>query len=259
MANKKFNPIKNLGIYAKKKRSPLIGRKRPIHVIKAISLANKGKHLSPETEFKKGEDHPMYKQPLPKWWRDKISKGNKGKKKPTRTEEHKKNMSLSIKKSWKEGRLKINSGCFKKGHKSWSTGLTKETDERIKRYCEEHRSKQILPIKDTKIEVKIQNFLKQLGIEFYTHFFVNNIEHKYSCDIFIPSKKLIIECDGDYWHGNPQKFPNLNKYQLAQKERDEIRTQELIKQGYLVWRLWGHQIRNMNFNGFKNKLAYQTK
>jgi len=74
-----------------------------------------------------------------------------------------------------------------------------------------NRAKQISPVKDTSIEVKIQNFLKELGIEFFTHKYMK-IEHGYQCDILIPSKSLVIECDGDYWHNLPNAvIRNKNK------------------------------------------------
>lgn len=92
------------------------------------------------------------------------------------------------------------------------------------------------------IEIKIQNFLKQLGIEFFTHQRMN-IEHNYQCDIFIPSMNLVIECDGDYWH----KYP-------TGKEIDKIRTSELIEKGFRVLRLWQNEINTLNLKDFEEKL-----
>ncbi len=108
--------------------------------------------------------------------------------------------------------------------------------------------------KNTSIEIKIQNFLKELNIEFYTHQFIK-IFNAYQCDIFVPSLNLIIECDGDYWHGNSQKFPILKDWQINQKEQDKVRTDELIKKGYNVLRLWGSEIEELNCGQFLNKLA----
>jgi len=127
----------------------------------------------------------------------------------------------------------------------------------IRMKMRKHRATQIFPIKDTKIEVKIQKFLTELRIEFLTHQYVE-IEHSYQSDIFIPiqegiTQPTIIECDGDYWHGNIKKFPNLNKQQIDQIEEDKIRTQEIIEKGYRVIRLWEHEIKKMTLKGFKNK------
>lgn len=102
--------------------------------------------------------------------------------------------------------------------------------------------KLILPIKDTKIEVKIQNFLKQLGIEFFTHQYIH-IEHGYQCDILIPSKNTIIECFGTYWH----------KYPIG-REIDNIRCQELRSKGFRVFVFWENEIKVMELNDFKQDI-----
>ena len=106
-----------------------------------------------------------------------------------------------------------------------------------------HRAKQILPIKDTRIEVKIQMFLKELGYEFFTHQYMKEIEHGYQCDILIPALNLVIECDGNYWH----------KYPIG-RDIDHIRTKELIEKGFKVLRLWEYEINNMDINKFKERL-----
>jgi len=123
---------------------------------------------------------------------------------------------------------------------------------------QEMRAKQIIPIKDTSIELKLQEFLKKLGIEFFTHQYMK-IEHSYQCDILIPSMNLIIEADGDYWHYNKKickKEPN--EQQVKQQERDNYRTKELLEKGYNVIRLWENKIKKMNLEDFKNILKKET-
>ncbi len=104
------------------------------------------------------------------------------------------------------------------------------------------RKYQIFPKKDSSIEVKIQNFLKELGIEFFTHQYMK-IENGYQCDILIPSMNLVIECDGDYWH----------RYPIG-RDIDKVRTKELIQKGFKVLRLWEREIRIMNISDFKKKI-----
>jgi very-short-patch-repair endonuclease len=126
--------------------------------------------------------------------------------------------------------------------KVWNKGLTKE-DERVNKNIQgllKNRKFQVFPIKDSSIEVKIQNFLKELNIEFITHKYME-IEHGYQCDILIPSINLVIECDGDYWH----------KYPIG-RDIDKIRTSELINKGFYVLRLWEHEINDMDINYFKD-------
>jgi len=120
----------------------------------------------------------------------------------------------------------------------------------------EYRLKQILPMKDTSIEIKIQKFLTQLQIEYFTHKYMH-IEHGYQCDIFIPSIKTIIECDGDWWHGNPMLYQEeeLMERQKKQRENDKIRTKELEEKGYKVIRLWEQDIKQMDMKCFISKIS----
>lgn len=122
----------------------------------------------------------------------------------------------------------------------WNKGIPHT--EIHKKRLKEKRKYQVTPIKDSSIEVKIQNFLKELKIEFFTHQYIK-IEHGYQCDILIPSINLVIECDGDYWH----KYP-------VGREIDNIRTKELINKGFKVLRLWEHEIKTMNIDQFQIKL-----
>jgi hypothetical protein len=57
---------------------------------------------------------------------------------------------------------------MKKG-KTFEEFYGAERAEEIKSKIKVGRAKQITPVKDTKIEIKIQSFLKQLRIEFFTH------------------------------------------------------------------------------------------
>ncbi len=194
-----------------------------------------------------------------KAWRKNVSKSLTGRK---LSEEHKKHIKEN---HWS-----------KKGYISWNTGLTKETDERVRknsvgikeawnnnsnirekmsRQMRERRKTIIYPDKDTYIEVKIQKFLSLLHIEFYTHKYISEINHAYQCDILIPSEKLIIETDGCYWHGCKICNKKLNNYQFKQIEKDKLRTKELQEKGYKVIRLWEHDIKKMKLSNFKNSVA----
>ncbi|MGA2130650.1 MAG: DUF559 domain-containing protein [Candidatus Pacearchaeota archaeon] len=158
------------------------------------------------------------------------------------TDERVKKYSENLKEIAKTG-IFIPNSPFTKGHKSYTPEhLSEEQKRKIGIKNKEHRKYQVFPIKDTSIELKIQSFLKQLGIEYIAHGYMH-IEHGYQCDILIPSTKTIIECDGNYWH----KYPNGT-------EIDHIRTKELIEKGYRVIRLWEHEIKKMDLNQFQGKI-----
>ncbi|MEK6879129.1 MAG: DUF559 domain-containing protein [Nanoarchaeota archaeon] len=115
--------------------------------------------------------------------------------------------------------------------------------QEYKQVAKERRAKQVFPLKDTKIEVKIRTFLDTLQIEYFQHKYISEITHSYQCDFFIPSINLVVECDGDYWH----KYP-------TGREVDHIRTKELIEKGFKVLRLWEHEIKVMDINKFQERL-----
>ena len=149
----------------------------------------------------------------------------------------------SIEQSWK------NIALFKsKKHRLMLSLLrkgkppSKETIAGVKKW----RKTFVFPVKDTSIEIKIQNFLKELNIEFFTHQYMK-IEHGYQCDILIPSLNLVVECDGNYWH----KYPTRN-------DIDNIRTKEMIEKGFKVLRLWEVEIKELDINGFR-ELIYNIK
>ena len=160
---------------------------------------------------------------------------------------------------------------FKKGHKIRNTGRTRFKKGRVgnlgKKFPIEKypnfgmraiRKNIILPKKDTSIEVKIQEFLSLLHIEFFTHKYMN-IEHGYQCDILIPEQKgikqkTIIEADGCFFHSCPICKHKEYYWTKKRKEIDKLRTKELQKKGFRVIRLWEHEIRVMEVNDLRSKI-----
>jgi very-short-patch-repair endonuclease len=176
---------------------------------------------------------------------------NKGKKCPQLSGENNPRAMLG-KTAWNKGikgSIKPNRTSFKKGQIPWIKGkkgvkywLGKKRSEETIKKIRDARAKQIIPLQDTSIEIKIQNFLKGLNIEYYPHQYIK-IEHSYLCDILVPSLSLVIECDGDYFHNYP--FGN---------DIDHIRTKEMKAVGFNVLRLWERDIKKMDIETFKEKL-----
>lgn len=268
-------------VFKKGQKSWNEGKHTPEKTKLKIALALKGKHNSPETEFKKG----VCRGSCPKDVKAKVSKANKkifndllGVKTIGVIKSNK--LSETMKKQYKSGERIHSRGMLVKSNK-WGKHtnktkklisnalklnpnrywLNKKRDDKTINKIKESRANQIIPLEDTTIEIKIQNFLKELGIEHLTHFYISEILHRYRCDIFIPVQncilqKTVIECDGNYWHGNTKFYDKneLNKKQTEQKWRDEIRTKELIEKGFIVIRLWEREIKSMDLNNLKNRI-----
>jgi very-short-patch-repair endonuclease len=88
--------------------------------------------------------------------------------------------------------------------------------------------------KPSSIERIIRSLLERLEIIYLP-------EHRigpYIVDIFIPDKRLVVECDGEYWHSMP-----------GAKERDAKRDSYMVSRGFTVLRLPEKEIRNRQSEG----------
>lgn len=158
------------------------------------------------------------------------------------SEEHKKAISVGGLKNPSYGMLgKHHSEESKKLNTLHNIGKHSEAkSDECKEKIKIARSQQKIVKKDTLIEIKIKNFLTKLGILFENHKLIK-IPHYYQCDCFVPSKNLVIECDGDYWHN----YPNL-------RDIDLIRNKEMEESGLKVLRLWERDIKKLNIKDFEN-------
>lgn len=222
--------------------NPFKGRKRTMENCKKISETRKIKISSGEIKMpiQKGKNYlELFGEERAIQIIKAKSKKNKGRKKTIQEIE------------------KIKNGLKNRSYdskKEWIKNISLTKKEQIKNNPElrialiNNRRNQVFPVKDTSIEVKIQKFLEELGIEYFTHKYIKEIEHGYQCDILVPSINLVIECDGNYWH----KYPIGN-------EIDHIRTSELIENGFKVLRLWESEIKIMDLKSFERRLGHIKK
>jgi very-short-patch-repair endonuclease len=164
--------------------------------------------------------------------------------------------------AWQKGKTNCKCGV-KKGNIPWNKGLTSK-DSRVKKnilnmaktrkklgyisenlrskikattntpkfkeYARLRRSKQIFPLKDTSIEKEMEKMLRSLCISFKKHVPIKLSDSFHQVD-FLLSNKVVIECDGNYWH----KLPNVIK-------RDNQINNELRQQNFKVFRFWEKDI-----------------
>lgn len=262
----------------KGKQSWMKGKIHTPEALLKMSLAHKGKHPDDETlrkrsesmkgknKYQRTEEHikklrEAHLGKIP--WNKGISPSKETIEKQKAT--HKKTLSnLELRKIISDRISKANTGRHhtKEAKKKISDTWNKLEYLEIAR---ERRAKQVFPFKDTKIEVKIQEFLKQLKLEFQTHTYIR-IKHAYQCDLFIPSLNLVIECDGDRHHFNPKYFKADDKIYKDTAYRksstaeqkwtlDADRTRELQEKGYKVLRLWERDIKKMTLVEFRHRLT----
>ncbi|MBN2422868.1 hypothetical protein JXB41_06580 [Candidatus Woesearchaeota archaeon] len=199
------------------------------------ALYHKGKHRSPKTEFKKGQK-PWNAgrkgvMPIPYFKGKKLSK------------EYKKKISIATKKAMQkpEVQSKVKKTQFKKGITPWNKGKTGVYSKEIITQIRKARLKQIFPKHSTNIEIILFSILKELKIEFKKH---KKIKMICQADAFI-EPNIVLFADGDYWHCNPRIYKKpKTKAQIKNIKRDKEENYKLIKEGFIVKRFWGYDLKN---------------
>lgn len=105
----------------------------------------------------------------------------------------------------------------------------------------------------TGIEIKIENLLQDLNLKYKYSFILKNRQF----DFLLFDKKIIIECHGDYWHGNPSSKKviknGLSERQKMKQIDDNIKEKIANENGYKYIFFWEKDI-NENLSFIKNKL-----
>lgn len=99
------------------------------------------------------------------------------------------------------------------------------------------------PRSTSKQEISFRDWLQdRFGKGNVRHkFFVEGVKHEY--DFYISSLNLIIEFDGDYWHGNPALF-DLDARMKQQYRIDESWTEKAKANGYDITRVWASSVQS---------------
>ena len=116
--------------------------------------------------------------------------------------------------------------------------LTRE--EIIKRNIE--RSKKPHPKYGTsKLEKKFaKEFLEKLGIRYEEQFEAKDIKRFY--DFFLNDYRVLIEIDGDFYHGYGKIYEEKSPMQKRNARVDEIKNEWAALHGYPLIRIWEHDI-----------------
>jgi very-short-patch-repair endonuclease len=189
-------------------------------------------------------------------YRKRLSIAHMGEK---HTDEHRRNSSLAMlgkpsgmlgKKHTYEAKLKMS--VSHKGIRAWQwKGGLPNCEVCGKKLSQRHgKSSKCNPCfleaqfkakKPTSIEEKVYNELKSMGLLFETQKFING---KFVVDVYVPSLNLVVEADGDYWHG-------LERI----KNKDKAENAYLTKCGFNVLRLSESEI---NDGSFKERIRVKS-
>lgn len=103
-----------------------------------------------------------------------------------------------------------------------------------------NQSAQQMLAKPNKLEVKLYTDLEALQIKYIPQYIVND---KFTVDAYLPDVKIVIQVDGDYWHGNSEIYKVLNSVQQKRKNYDKSQDAYMDKIGIKVIRFWESDIK----------------
>jgi very-short-patch-repair endonuclease len=94
-----------------------------------------------------------------------------------------------------------------------------------------------------KLELKGNKILDDIGVQYFSQHLLFD---KFLVDVFIPEKNIVIQWDGDYWHGHPTKLKDSvpDKRQKRRMDYDKSQDSYMKKSGYTVLRFWESEVKN---------------
>ncbi len=138
--------------------------------------------------------------------------------------------------------------------KEWAQAKFGVPDEGMKQKMLEGNAKK-LRLNMTAPEKKMEKILKELGLEHDTQKVLGGFIY----DFCLPGHRILIEVDGDYFHGHPDKYAkeDLNRLQKKIKKNDQLKDVMASGSNYTLIRFWECDIHD-DENGVKNILKAQT-
>ena len=95
------------------------------------------------------------------------------------------------------------------------------------------------------------DILTEIGIEFETQKIVGGKIY----DFFIPSKNMLIEVDGDYWHAKDKELKEMSLMQKKTFYNDNKKNAIAKNNGFEIERVWEEEIMK-NYQLTKSRFHY---
>lgn len=108
----------------------------------------------------------------------------------------------------------------------------------------------------TQPEIIVENWLNENNIPNEYSPIMGDGNRNYQYDFIIKGKRILVEVNGDYWHGNPNKFNldgsdgkrKLNDIQITKIETDELKLEFAKSHNFEVIYIWEEEINNGDFS-----------
>jgi very-short-patch-repair endonuclease len=91
---------------------------------------------------------------------------------------------------------------------------------------------------NTKPEIELKTILKELNIKFKQSYKYKG----YYFDFYLPELNILIEVDGNYWHGKGLEWDKLNKTQQISRLNDNKKNKLCLDSQMSLIRLWEDEI-----------------
>lgn len=98
----------------------------------------------------------------------------------------------------------------------------------------------------TNIEQLMMEILDQLKIDYYSQFFITHGSNTYAYDFKLKNIPILIEVDGDYWHGGPSVDKHVSHLNEVQ-QNGVVKNKIALEHGYTLLRFWGSDITERPF------------
>lgn len=98
----------------------------------------------------------------------------------------------------------------------------------------------------TDIEQLMATMLDQVNISYHSQFFIKYNDDTFAYDFKIKGLPILIEVDGDYWHGGPGTTKHV-PFVMEVQDKDNIKDITAKEHGYTVLRFWGSDMKERPF------------
>ena len=94
---------------------------------------------------------------------------------------------------------------------------------------------------ESSVEKMGYTLLDSVGIPYVRQHSING---RFIVDALVVESRVVLEFDGDYWHGNPARYRAPGPRQIRQMSRDKARDAYLAACGYRVIRFWESDMKH---------------